>query len=389
VQARRSDGPAVGRRPGGVFVSDNTLRDGEQAAGVAFSREEKLAIARAVAALGVDMISAGFPAVSEDEASICRAIVEADLPCAVRVFSRLRRSDLDLAISIGAPVVSVWAPISDLHITRKLKTTEEELFRSAIEAIEHIAAKGRKARFGLEDASRAPLERVIRFARAAEAAGAAWVGLSDTCGVLTPTEAARLVAAVRGEIRTSLIVHFHNDLGLATATSLAALESGADGIDGTFTGTGERAGNLRLEEILVVLAARYDAGLRVDLRGLAGVVELVSRATRRPVPVDQPMFGEHAFTHESGIHVAGILEDPAMYEPFPPSLIGRAHRIAWGKHSGLKGVQHLLRQHGVELSAEREAELLAAVKRHGQQKQRVTDDDVLRWARELAVAGGR
>jgi isopropylmalate/homocitrate/citramalate synthase len=372
-----------------IVISDNTLRDGEQAAHVAFSLDEKLELARALDDVGVHMISAGFPAVSSDEERMVREIAALGLRASIRVFSRLRERDLEVARESGADVVSTFVPLSDIHIEQKLKTTESELLDRIARLLPPLVASGGTVRLAFEDCTRAPLTRLLRFVEAAEAAGVSIISLPDTCGVMTPSAMARLIGIVRPLTRTQIIVHCHNDLGLATANSLAALEAGADGVDATAGGIGERTGNARLEEIAVILRVKYgrDVGIRLDR--LRALVQLVARCAGRPVPCDEPIVGDYAFAHEAGIHVAGVLADPRSYEPFPPAIVGAQHQFIFGKHSGMQGLRHLLETHGVVCDDSQANALLARVKEAGQAKRRVTEAMILEWARELQPVAER
>ncbi len=373
--------PRIAQR---VFFSDNTMRDGEQAPHVAFTRDEKRELARLLDALGLDMISAGFPAVSPEELRTAQEITALGLRCRVRVLARLHPGDFEVAVESGAKVISTWIPLSDLHIRQKLRTTEDELAARLQRLLPQLARDGHEIRIGFEDATRAPLERILRFCQLVQELGVAALSLSDTCGVLTPSTAYRLVELVKPTVeRCQLMVHFHNDLGLATANSLAALEAGADGVDGTITGLGERAGNTRIEELAVILKVKYGLDVPIRLQLLPEVAAFVARIAGRPIAADKPIVGGDVYTHESGIHVAGILGDPAMYQPFDPALVGREHGIAWGKHSGLKGLLHLLESNGLSLSRRDAEALLLRIKHQGERKEHVHAHDIVTWARAL------
>jgi isopropylmalate/homocitrate/citramalate synthase len=367
-----------------IQIWDQTLRDGEQTPGIAFTQEEKLRLAKALDALGVYGMNVGYPMVSPYEADTVRAIVKLGLKAQLAVTSRLTRDDVDAAHSVGVHWVFCFTSLSDWHIRDKLKTTEADLLATVADVIPYAAAKGLKVSFAVEDATRTPLPRLLRFVQAAEEHGASCIRICDTVGVLVPSATRRLIELMRPLVKGTLCMHFHNDLGLATANSIVALESGADAVDATLAGLGERAGNTPLEELAVVLKVKYGCETGIRLERLCETGALVSQATGLAPPANKPIVGKHVFSHESGIHVAGLLANPITYEPFPPALVQRSHTIIFGKHSGLSGVRHLLKRESITLSPEAERSLLERVKRAGQQKEEVAEERVVAWARELS-----
>jgi isopropylmalate/homocitrate/citramalate synthase len=366
-----------------VQIWEQTLRDGEQTPGIAFSQEEKLSIARALDRLGVYGMNVGYPVVSAYEADTVRKIVGLGLRAQTAVTSRLLKEDVDAAASCGVNWVFCFTSLSDWHMKDKLRTTEPELLKKVADVIPYAVSKGLKVSFAVEDGSRTPLPRLLRFVQAAEEAGASCIRVCDTVGVFVPSATRRLFELLRPLVKGSLCVHFHNDLGMATANTLMALEAGADALDATLAGLGERAGNTPLEEIAVTLKVKYGRDVGIKLEHLLETGELVGKATGIKPPTNKPITGKGVFSHESGIHVAGLLANPVTYEPFPPALINREHKIIFGKHSGLSGVKHLLKRSGLELSADGEKKLLDKIKAAGQGKEDVPDERVLAWAREL------
>lgn len=316
-----------------MHICDCTLREGEQAAGVSFSPEEKLAVAVALDEAGVDQVEVGVPASGSAEARAAELVLAAGLRARVSTWNRCRREDVEASLACGARLLHVCLPVSDRHLARKLGWDRARALRELERVLGHARARGAEVTVGLEDASRADAGFVLAAARHAVALGALRVRLSDTVGVLDPLRAfalaARLLAA-----GVEVEVHAHDDLGLATANTLAALQAGAAWASATVLGLGERAGTAPLEE--VVMAARVALGrpVRVDPGRLAALAELVARLARRPIPPGKAVVGAAAFTHRSGIHVDGVLKDPSLYEPFPPETVGGRRRFAIGKGAG-------------------------------------------------------
>ncbi|RMG93785.1 MAG: homocitrate synthase [Candidatus Dadabacteria bacterium] len=317
-----------------IRLNDTTLRDGEQAPGVAFSPREKEALARALAELGVDEIEAGTAAMGGDEAEGIQRVLGLGLPVPVSVWCRAREADLQAARDLGARRVGVCVPCSDLMIGTKLGWRRETLLRRVGDLGRLARRLGLEFVVGLEDASRADLAFLLEVCRAAERAGAVRVRLADTVGVLAPWAVQALVAAATAAVNLPVEFHGHNDLGMATANALAAATAGAQWLSVTVLGLGERAGNAALEEVAVALWRCLGAPTGVRLDRLTRAASLVARVANRPIPPAKPVVGSDAFRHESGIHVDGLLKTPALYEPFPPALVGRRHEIVLGKHSG-------------------------------------------------------
>jgi homocitrate synthase NifV len=243
---------------------------------------------------------------------------------------------------------------------------------------------GKQVAFCLEDGSRTPLDRIVRMFRAAQDAGADYAVLADTVGVLTPFATFDLFQALGREIRIPLGAHFHDDLGLALANTLAALQGGARVAHVTVNGVGERAGNACLEELAVALEVKYGVRLGLDLSGLADLSALVHRASGTEAPAHKAVTGKWCFTHESGIHVAGVLASQETYQAYPPALVGRSHQIVFGKHSGAHSVAYLASRSGIGLSPDGCARVLGRIKAHGKRDGATPDELVLDWIREEA-----
>jgi isopropylmalate/homocitrate/citramalate synthase len=366
-----------------IQIWEQTLRDGEQTPGIAFTQPEKLSLARRLDALGVFGMNVGYPAVSEYEAETVRRIVALGLRAELAVTSRLIKEDVDAAAATGVHWAFCFTSLSDWHIKDKLKTTEAALLDKVREVVPYARSKGMKLSFAVEDATRTPLPRLLKFIQLAEELGANAIRVCDTVGVLVPTATFRLIQLMRPLVKSSLVMHFHNDMGMATANSLAALEAGADAVDATLNGLGERAGNTPLEELAVALQVKYGRDVGIKLDQLCEAAAECARLTGLATPHNKPITGSKVFSHESGIHVAGLLANPVTYEPFAPAMIQRQHTIIFGKHSGIAGVRNLLKRENMELSGASEKALLERIKHAGQSKEDVPEQRVLDWAREL------
>lgn len=348
-----------------IRILDTTLRDGEQTPGIAFSTQAKVEIARALDELGVHEIDAGFAAVSESERRSLREISSLNLRANVMSLSRATPGDVDAAISCGIRYVAVFVALSDIHLEKKLHIDEAKAFDMVARALRYAKSKGVTFRFGVEDASRAPMDRLMRFYEMALETGAATIGYADTCGIDTPDSIYGNIEAIRKKFPDAVIgAHCHNDMGLAVANSLFAFKAGAQQIHVCMNGFGERAGNASLEEFVMALKQGYgvDAGIRTEK--IFGVSKLVYSHARLEAPFNKPIVGKFVFSHESGIHAHGILSEPKTYEPFPPAEVGREHEILLGKHSGMSNLNFYLNRYfpGCELSEEQKQAVLGSIK---------------------------
>ena len=353
---------------GRVLINDTTLRDGEQSPGVAFQASEKIAIAEALYAAGIEAMEVGTPAMGEEECARIRQ-VRRQLPGAtLMTWCRMQA---------GMDWVDISIPASDKLRQYKLREGLP-LLLERLAALIHLAhTLGLKVCIGCEDASRASDATLQDIAHLAREAGATRLRYADTVGILDPFTTAAQIAALRRVWPGELEMHAHNDLGLATANTLAAVRAGATSVNTTVLGLGERAGNAALETVALGLERCLEVKTGVRFTALPALCEQVALATRRPVDPQQPLVGELVFTHESGVHVAALLRDSESYQAIDPALLGRGYRLVLGKHSGRQAVNGVFDRMGYHLTSAQIDQLLPALRRFAENGKRSPRDDEL------------
>lgn len=378
------------RRSDTVLFSDTTLRDGEQMPGATLEPDEKLQIAQALEATGVHSLDAGFPASSQADIDAIRRMVGVIKGPVLTALCRTIRGDVDAADEAleGNPRhkrgVSLFCGTSPLHREHKLKKDKSQVRDLIIDTVGYAAEKFDIVAFSPEDASRTEREFLVECYREAIAAGASTIGFPDTVGVLTPEKARDTIRYIQDNVpdigKALLAVHFHNDLGLAVANTLACVQEGANVVQCTVNGIGERAGNASLEEVAMSLALhpdQYGVKIKIDTSKLYDLTQLVAELTGIGLSPMKPVGGDNIFATEAGIHQDGLLKNPDTYLPYRPEKVGAPGvRLVIGRHSGRRAVAHRLHELGVELSDEQVMGVLEGIKEVP--KDVPIDDDLLK-----------
>ncbi len=341
---------------------------------MSLTAEKKLWIAKALDKLGVDVIEAGSAVTSEGERAAIKGVAHEGLRAEICSYARALKGDIDYCLECDVNSVHLVVPVSDLHIEKKLRKDRETVLRMAVDTTSYAIDHGLIVELSAEDASRADADFLREFYRQGVAAGAQRLCYCDTVGVLVPERAAAQFTEIAHIAPMS--VHCHDDFGLATANSVAALKAGATQVHVTVNGLGERAGNASLEELVMTLESLYGYKTRLNTTELYLVSRLVSRLTGVPVAQNKPIVGENAFTHESGIHTHGLLADTRTYEPITPEMVGRERRIVLGKHAGSASVHLALKELGLDANDEQLGDILKRIKELGDKGKRVTDADL-------------
>ena len=369
-----------------VRIFDTTLRDGEQTPGISLSPDQKLTIAKKLDTLGVDVIEAGFPVISEGELKAVKMISSEGLSCEIAGLARTNKKDIDAAVDGGLSYIHTFIATSDIHLEHKLKMTRDQALEKAIEAVEYGKSRGLQVEFSAEDATRTDREFLKKIFGEVAKAGADRVDIPDTVGYSTPEYIAEITRDAVESTNLPVSVHCHNDFGLAVANALSGIHAGAQCAHVTINGIGERAGNASLEEFSMALKClpyeqKYETNIKSEL--IYDVSRYVSKIVGIQVQPNKAIVGDNAFGHESGIHTHGVLNNPLTYEPISPELVGRKRWLQVGKHAGIHGMNAMLGEYGVEPSEEQSKQILDKVKILGDQGKQITDVELLSIASDI------
>lgn len=372
-----------------MTVFDTTLRDGEQTPGISFTFVQKLEIARQLAAIGVHAIEAGFPASSEGERETVKAVADLGLESLICGLARSRIEDVDVCIDCGVDMVHVFIPTSEVQRVHTIKKSPEEVLAITREIVSYVRDHCELCMFSAMDATRTDTDYLIEVFRAAAEAGATIINVPDTVGVYTPTAMKKLITRIVHEVDCPVDVHCHNDFGLAVANTTTAVEAGASQVQVTVNGLGERAGNADISQTVMILESIYGVHTGIKTSQLFETSRLISRYSGIQVLPTQPVVGDNAFSHESGIHSHGVIACAATFEPgiMTPEMVGHRRRLTLGKHVGRHAVRQMLADAHINPSESEIDRIIEKVKFMSGKGKRVTDADLYEIATTIMGIG--
>jgi homocitrate synthase NifV len=372
----------------GIIIDDTTLRDGEQTAGVVFSKKEKIAIARMLDAIGVQELECGIPAMGEEERDSIRALVDLGLSARLITWNRAVVPDIEASLACGVTAVDISLSVSDMMIVNKLRKSRGWVKEQLKTALGFAKTHGLYVSVGGEDASRADIHFLVELMEITRAMGGDRFRFCDTLGILDPFTTYEMVRGLcRAVPDLDIEVHTHNDLGMATANAIAGVRAGARFVNTTVNGLGERAGNAALEEVVMGLKHACGIDTGIDTHRFVELSRFVARASQRPVPDWKPVVGERVFSHESGLHADGVLKNPRNYEGFDPAEVGLSRHLVVGKHSGTSGLVERYRELGIAVSRKEAVSLMEQVRAIAQRLKRPLKDTELRRLYRSGRAG--
>ena len=353
-----------------VLINDTTLRDGEQAAGVAFNLQEKVTIAKFLNTIGVQELEVGIPAMGMEETRAITAIVDLGLEAKLLGWNRAVISDIKASTACGLRRVHISIPVSGIQIAAKFQGQWRVTLQQLKDSVNFALDEGLWVAVGGEDSSRADSNFLQDVAMYSQEWGASRFRFCDTVGILDPFDTYARVKQLVMNLSIPVEIHTHNDFGLATANALAGIRAGAMSVNTTVNGLGERAGNAALEEVIMALKHIHHDSVNICTPRLLELSRLVAAASGCNIPPWKAIVGDNAFTHESGIHAHGILQNPKTYEPFAPEEVGWERRLVIGKHSGRHLLSNLLQKHGIVLNSKEIKSVLDAVRNKSIEKKR-------------------
>nr|WP_241434656.1 2-isopropylmalate synthase [Natrialba asiatica] len=367
-------------------VFDTTLRDGEQSPGTSFSYDDKRQIAAILDDMGTHVIEAGFPVNSDAEFEAVRDIASSTSTTTCGL-ARVVDDDIDAALDSGVEMVHTFVSTSDVQIEDSMHATRDEVVQRAVESVERITDAGATCMFSPMDATRTDETFLIDVVEAVTEAGVDWINVPDTCGVATPGRFRDMIAKICDHTDARIDVHTHDDFGLATANALAGIEAGADQAQVSVNSIGERAGNAAYEEFVMSVESLYQSETGIDTTRIAELSRVVEEKSGMATPGNKPVVGDNAFSHESGIHAAGVIENSDTFEPgvMTPEMVGAERRLVMGKHTGTHSVSERLQECGYDPTTEQVRAVTRRVKDYGAEKRQVTVSDLERFAEDADV----